>query len=73
MRLALLAAIALVLGPAFAQAPNGRPAANPTAAPRADSGGGEGSAPIPEPSTLLLVGTGLLGVALTARWRRRSR
>lgn len=28
---------------------------------------------IPEPSTLLLVGTGLLGVAVTARLRRRRR
>jgi hypothetical protein len=29
------------------------------------------SAPIPEPGTLMLVGTGLVGVALTARLRRR--
>ena len=27
--------------------------------------------PVPEQSTLLLVGTGLVGVALTSRWRRR--
>jgi hypothetical protein len=43
----------------------------PLNASHAGGGGPDGTQPIPEPSTLLLVGTGLLGVALTARWRRR--
>lgn len=35
--------------------------------------GDGGSPPVPEPSTLLLVGTGLVGVALVAQGRRRRR
>ena len=45
------------------------------ARPKADAPNHEDSAaaPVPEPSALFLVGTGLVGLALTKRWRRRKR
>lgn len=39
--------------------------------PEAPGGGNPQALPVPEPSTLFLVGTGLLGIALTVRHRRR--
>jgi hypothetical protein len=67
LRLALLACIGLVVGSVRTQ----EPAPHAPSFGHVGSGGLDGSQPIPEPSTLLLVGSGLVGVALTARWRRK--
>ena len=46
-------------------------APQPGAAQNPNDGGQASS--VPEPSTLLLVGTGLLGLAISRRWRRAPR
>ncbi|MCR9245741.1 MAG: PEP-CTERM sorting domain-containing protein [bacterium] len=58
-----------------AQDPTSRKAgeASAAAAPGNEPEEPDGAAPVPEPSALFLVGTGLLGVAVTARLRRRER
>lgn len=84
MRLALSLALALAAAASPARASVLASPATPSTAAQSPAtslmaqaprphGGTDGSGPVPEPSTLLLVGSGLLGVAITARLRRRRK